>query len=350
METIPYMPLVSIVMPAYNASRFVEQAVRSVLGQSYENIELIVVDDGSTDDTVNKIGRINDSRLRVISQLNQGACVARNRGLQESKGEFIKFLDADDVLYPDAISLQVKEMLALAKDEEVFGDFDYIDADGNVFRHSTINQEQYEEQNQDEWLLYHWQMVTSCPLHRRELLMRVGGFDVHLQSGHEGMLHFAMSIAGVRFVYRPGAIYQYRIHQDPQRISIKRELSIPNFTDRVFFHDKRLSLIQKKYGSEPNGMTNYLTQSYFVMALSLYAYGADSQGRYCFQRIKEIPHTSKFPRYSSSTRLAKFYILLIRLLGYRKAEKIVKMLVSLLGLNSEENISQSPVLFSTGNK
>jgi glycosyltransferase involved in cell wall biosynthesis len=82
-------PLVSIVMPVYNASRFVEAAAASVLGQTYRNIELLAVDDGSTDNSLELLKSFNDPRMRVIEQMNQGAGVARNRGLQESRGKYI---------------------------------------------------------------------------------------------------------------------------------------------------------------------------------------------------------------------------------------------------------------------
>ena len=81
--------LVSIVMPVYNASRFVEAAVASVLGQTYQNIELLAVDDGSTDNSLELLKSFNDPCMRVIEQMNQGAGVARNRGLQESRGKYI---------------------------------------------------------------------------------------------------------------------------------------------------------------------------------------------------------------------------------------------------------------------
>ena len=82
-------PLVSIVLRVYNASRFVEAAVASVLGQTYRNIELLAVDGGSTDNSLELLKSFNDPRMRVIEQMNQEAGVAWNRGLQESRGKYI---------------------------------------------------------------------------------------------------------------------------------------------------------------------------------------------------------------------------------------------------------------------
>ena len=86
--------LVSIIIPVYNSSAFVVEAVRSALNQTYSPIEVIVVDDGSTDNSLQLLENIKDERLHLWSQMNQGACVARNRGIAESRGEFIKFLDS----------------------------------------------------------------------------------------------------------------------------------------------------------------------------------------------------------------------------------------------------------------
>ena len=131
-------PLVSIIIPVYNASKYVEQSVYSAINQTYRNIEVIAVDDGSTDNSYELLKTIKDTRLKVFKQLNQGACVARNRGIQESTGEYVKFLDADDFLYQDAIERQVEQSSGLAKNEEVFGDFDFVDNDGAVFCHIPL--------------------------------------------------------------------------------------------------------------------------------------------------------------------------------------------------------------------
>ena len=90
-------PKVSIIMPAYNASRYVFEAVSSVLNQSYRNFEIIVVDDGSVDETPEVLESFGE-RIRVIRQHNQGPSAARNNGLQVADGSYVLFLDSDDLL------------------------------------------------------------------------------------------------------------------------------------------------------------------------------------------------------------------------------------------------------------
>jgi glycosyltransferase involved in cell wall biosynthesis len=93
----PADPIVSVVVPAYNASRYILQAVRSVLAQSLSELELIVVDDGSTDDTLEVLGRISDRRLKLVSDTNHGPAHARNQGCRATSAtRYVAFLDADD--------------------------------------------------------------------------------------------------------------------------------------------------------------------------------------------------------------------------------------------------------------
>ncbi|NJN49772.1 MAG: glycosyltransferase family 2 protein [Alkalinema sp. RL_2_19] len=105
-------PLVSILIPAYNVADWIEQTVGSVLAQTWKNIEIIIVDDGSTDDTL-AIARQFEIHnfVQVISQVNQGATAARNHALRQSTGDFIQFLDADDLLAPDKIEQQMQVLL-----------------------------------------------------------------------------------------------------------------------------------------------------------------------------------------------------------------------------------------------
>ncbi|MCD6661725.1 MAG: glycosyltransferase family 2 protein, partial [Lentimicrobium sp.] len=101
-------PLVSIIIPAYNAERFIRETLDSVVNQTWPDIEVFVVDDGSRDKTVEIARTYESEKLKVFTQKNQGACVARNKGLSMSKGKYLQFLDADDVISLDKIEKQVQ--------------------------------------------------------------------------------------------------------------------------------------------------------------------------------------------------------------------------------------------------
>lgn len=100
--------LVSVIIPAYNTERFIEATIQSVLNQSHRNLEIIVVNDGSTDGTLKVINDIQNSKIKVITKENGGASAAKQTGLEAATGEFIQYLDADDLLSEDKIASQVE--------------------------------------------------------------------------------------------------------------------------------------------------------------------------------------------------------------------------------------------------
>lgn len=116
------LPIVSVIMPAYNASAFIEEAIQSVLNQDLANIELIVVDDGSSDGTPELAARFGD-KVKVLRQKNAGPAAARNRGVAAAQGEFIAFLDADDVWLPRKLALQVQFLRNYPDVGVVYGTF-----------------------------------------------------------------------------------------------------------------------------------------------------------------------------------------------------------------------------------
>ena len=101
-------PLVSIIMPAYNAQTYIVEAIDSVIAQSYEYWELIVIDDGSIDDTLSLVEAFRDERIIVKSQDNAGVSAARNLGISLAQGEYITFLDADDILSKESLEVRVR--------------------------------------------------------------------------------------------------------------------------------------------------------------------------------------------------------------------------------------------------
>lgn len=104
----PIKDFVSVVIPTYNRAHLIKRSAMSVLNQTYSNLELIIVDDGSTDNTEDVVKSINDNRVIYIKQSNQGACAARNNGIDHAKGEFIAFQDSDDVWHEDKLEKQLK--------------------------------------------------------------------------------------------------------------------------------------------------------------------------------------------------------------------------------------------------
>ena len=101
------MSLISVIIPAYNAELTIEETIAAVREQTVTNFELIIIDDGSTDRTVETVNKIEDSRIRLLSYQNEGLPTARNRGIENASGEYIAFLDADDLWTKDKLEKQL---------------------------------------------------------------------------------------------------------------------------------------------------------------------------------------------------------------------------------------------------
>lgn len=329
-------PLVSIIIPVYNSSAFLVDAVRSALNQTYSQIEVIVVDDGSTDNSLQLLEDIKDDRLHLFTQINQGACVARNRGLAEARGEFVKFLDSDDILYPNAIEVQMEQQSSLAENEVVFGDFDFIDESGKVFYENQFEEKEYLATDQDLWFLSNWEMLITCPLHRRDYLLENKGFDDMLRSGQESFLHLKLSINGVKFVYKSCRVFGYRSHQDEGRISCQRMNGLPKLNDLVYRYEAMLQLLHKKYGRDVSELTTLLSQKYFDSAWSYFCHGLSAEGKYCLHRSFAIPHLN-YPKLKKSSAIARGYVLVGRIIGFVNAARLMNWLIRELGLSKNEN-------------
>lgn len=126
--------MISVMMPAYNAAHYIGDAIRSVLAQTYEDWELIVVNDGSTDDTVALVRVFNDPRIRLVEQSNRGEAAARNRALELVQGAYIAFLDADDRYLPHHLESLLSELEENPNLDGVYSDGWYVDQQGRFLQ------------------------------------------------------------------------------------------------------------------------------------------------------------------------------------------------------------------------
>ena len=128
-----FNPLVSIIIPVYNGEDYINDSIKSALEQTYKNIEIIVIDDGSTDKT-KKICESFKNKIKYIFKENGGVSTALNLGIKESKGEYISWLSHDDLYKPSKIELEIKELVKCPnKNTIVFSNFDLINGDGIIF-------------------------------------------------------------------------------------------------------------------------------------------------------------------------------------------------------------------------
>ncbi|ADC73014.1 glycosyl transferase family 2 [Thioalkalivibrio sp. K90mix] len=196
-EGLPRKPLVSVIMPAYNTAAYIAESVDSVLDQDYPGIELIVVDDGSTDGTVEVLRGYGD-RLTLLTQQNQGAAVARNAGIAAAQGDFIAFIDSDDVWLPGKLTAQVLYMQQHPEIGLVHTDFLAWkpDAKGQFAPPHTLADPPVPVTEtpgivpEGSGWVYNQLLMESLPhtitvMMRRELVEQVGPFDPQLKRGQD---------------------------------------------------------------------------------------------------------------------------------------------------------------------
>lgn len=169
------MPQVSVIIPAYNKANLTVQTVKSVLNQTFKDIEIIVVDDGSVDDTSEKLSQFGD-RIIYVYQKNKGACGARNTGIRYAQGNYLAFLDCDDLYESDKLELSVNAL----KQNEAIG-FVYsaaflIDNDNKTLRIYQTKQYKNIEQIFDKLLLGNF-ICNSTVVVRKEVIDKAGLFD-----------------------------------------------------------------------------------------------------------------------------------------------------------------------------
>lgn len=231
------MSLVSVIIPTYNRSALVREAIQSVFDQQYRPIECIVVDDGSTDDTkqvVEQLQQLNgkDFILNYIVQANQGAQVARNAGTAASTGEYIQYLDSDDLLFPGKLEAQVAYLQEHSSCDGVFGDW----------RKGSVEQYELVKGFVSEDLIS--QMLTGRCIHtlsflmRRSIVLKTGEWDPAIRRNQEIDFHVRALLAGAKFEYQACDTGLWRVHGS------ERITSTTGLNDVVFFYQKMERLLQ----------------------------------------------------------------------------------------------------------
>jgi glycosyltransferase involved in cell wall biosynthesis len=199
--------LISVVIPCRNDAAHVGDAIRSALGQTYPRREVVVVDDGSTDGSIDVIKSFGDA-VRWETGANHGGCAARNRGLALAHGELIQFLDADDVLGPEKLSRQAPEARR-HPDALTYCDYEWRDlATGKALGVHSRDCCGYDPV---EFVLRTQRLQTSAPLHWKFRLEQAGGFREGLPCAQEYDLHLRLACRGVRFVHVPEVLYAVRV-------------------------------------------------------------------------------------------------------------------------------------------
>jgi len=215
----PDLPLISVVVPCYNQGAFLREAVESALGQTYPRVEVIVVDDGSTDETPTVAARFG-SRIRTVRRENGGLPAARNTGIAAARGKSLLFLDADDFLRPGMLAQLVEVAMRAGPDVITRSAVQHVDLAGR-----PIDDPYVAPMGDDAFHALLAGNVFPChsALVPRSLIQKVGSFDPALRSCEDWDLWLRLAAAGGVFVAVPSAVAVYRrypgsMSTDPDRM------------------------------------------------------------------------------------------------------------------------------------
>lgn len=213
-------PKISVIIPAYNSQKTIKATIESVLQQTFTDFELIIINDGSKDTTLEVVANIHDSRLKIFSFENAGANVSRNRGLKYAVGEFVSFLDADDLWTADKLESQLQALYDNPQASVAYSWTNCIDEQGQFLRRGTYIAATGNVYAQ--LLVINFLESGSNPLIRREALIAVCGFDESLAAGQDWDLYLRLA-ANYHFVPVESPQILYRISANSLSTNVVRQ-------------------------------------------------------------------------------------------------------------------------------
>lgn len=314
--------LVTVIIPAYNAASFIKECIDSVLNQTYKNLEIIVVNDGSIDQTESILKGYTDKRLFVFNQKNKGCSAAKNKGLEFVKGDFVQYLDADDILSNDKIEIQVKALkeninsIAVCKtvvfklnindtNEEI--DTDLISKGGSG----------------KEFLLRLWgsegrigMVQPNAYLVPINIINKIGTWDESLSpSPDEDGEYFARAlITSDKVVFTKGINYYRKL---TNKWSLSKSFSL-NHAIGLF------NTIKKKFEPLISNKENDFIKNYYAIQLTSCAYQFGNQYPEIYTLIEEEFKLYNIKKYvvTSNTNFS----MIVNLIGFKNAMKIRKLI------------------------
>lgn len=228
---------IAVIIPTYNRASLLGQTINSVLAQTHQNLDVIIVDDGSTDSTSDVVSQFSDERVHYVYQKNQGGSAARNKGRTYTKAPLLMFLDSDDLLFPQALELLKREADLDPGLGLIGGTYRLIDVDGDELpaESFTMNEQR---------LVHLSDLVLSCPFIPSATLIRgawfdkAKGFDVSQKTVQDWDMWLRLSMVGCPMKAVPEPICKYRIHSQSLTSSVDRLQWALYMLDKVYTADE----------------------------------------------------------------------------------------------------------------
>lgn len=310
------VPVVSVIIPAYNAESFIQETINSVLIQSFSDFELIVIDDGSKDQTIEVLKTIQDARLKVFSYPNGGVAVARNRGIAQATGEFISFLDSDDLWTADKLEKQLEALKEKPGAGVAYSWTQFIDLEGNLlYAQDPVF---FEGNVYAQILVGNFTANGSNMLIRRQFVEAIGGFDSKVRPAEDW--DYTIRLAAVcPFVLVPQhqILYRQTFQSQSSKIDVMEKSS--------------LAIIDKAYQVVPPELKSLKNQSlgntyrYLTKTCLLHTHN-DDDIKYASEKLwKTIRFYPKFLLNLEMQRII-FEVLLARLFSYQVSIRLMQLL------------------------
>lgn len=270
--------MISVVIPLYNKEKQIANTLNTVLNQTFQKFEIIIVNDGSTDKSIEEVNKIKDSRIRIINQKNAGVSAARNRGIEEAKYDLIAFLDADDEWKPEYLETQYNLYNKYPECSVFATNYEFKDVNGKVT--NTIIRKLPFDGN--DGILNNYFEVASCshpPICsitiavKKNAIKAIGGFPVGIKSG-EDLLTWAKLAVKNKIAYSKRIMASF--------ISTNSDTDKPKAEQRYDDRDpvlKGLLNIYLIYGNKIAGLKDYIKRWYKIQCVILLEIGFNKQMR-----------------------------------------------------------------------
>lgn len=250
------MPKVSVIIPTCNRARYLVDAIDSVLNQTYQDFDLIIVDDGSTDDTREAVKKYAGLKVRYFYKENSGISSTRNFGIKKAESEFIAFLDSDDMWYPDKLFLQVEY---LNKNSHIYlcnTDVEFINGEKQTLGYSNRRQKHPVDGMIFKYVFKHHGVVMSSIVIRRKVFEKIGMFDENLPIGEDTDLFLRIARSfGIGLIAQP--LMKRRIHN----MNISKDVNTHSYRLRVI---KKILEQEEKFTKENKKLINDVSVGIYV--------------------------------------------------------------------------------------
>jgi len=333
-------PTISVIIPAYNAERTILQTIASVQQQTFSDFELIVINDGSSDRTLELLNSVEEPRLKIFSYTNGGLPVARNRGISHATGEFITFLDADDLWTPDKLEAQLTALQQHPEAGVAYSWTHYMDEKGESFH--TSNTVFFEGNVSANLLMGNFLESGSNPLIRKQAIESVGEFDPTLASCEDWEYWLRLADRWP-FVVVPKQQILYR--QTSGAMSSKIEV----------MEKYHLIVIERAFQSVPLEFRSLKNQSIanvyqFLAHLCLTRLPAASRATLARQKLKTAIRVYPKILLEKRTQILLFKLLLIRVLSPKIASYLLQLISKIratrIKISNNEKTPLSKEMFS----